>query len=61
MWAGLAGFSNLFAFPIPAFAMPAVWIKAGGVTTFGFGLGAVCHYITKNGPGDMDMIAIWRN
>ena len=52
---------TLWIFPIPSFTQAVVIQKALGVGTFGFGLGAVCHYVTKNGPGDLDLIAIWRN
>ena len=61
MVGGMALVSTFWFFPIPSFVQPAVLAKAAGVGTFGFGFGAVCHYVTKNGPGDIDLIALWRN
>ena len=61
MVSGFALFSTLWLFPIPAFAQVQVMEKVLGIGTFGFGLGAVTHYITKNGPGHIDPIALWRN
>lgn len=61
MIGGMALASTIWIFPIPEFALASTLLKVGGIGTFGFGFGAVCHYITKNGPGNMDLIAIWRN
>jgi len=61
MTSGIAVLSTLWIFPIPEFVLPSVLLKVAGIGTFGFGFGAVCHYITKNGPGNLDLIALWRN
>lgn len=61
MIGGMALASTFWIFPIPEFAMASVILKALGIGTWGFGFGAFCHYITKNGPGNMDLIALWRN
>ena len=61
MMGGFAAFSTIWMFPIPEFLLPSVLLKVAGIGTFGFGVGSICHYITKNGPGELDLIAIWRN
>jgi hypothetical protein len=61
MFSGIALVSTLWLFPIPTLVQPLVIQKIAGIGCFGFGLGAVSHYITKNGPGNIDLIAIWRN
>ena len=53
--------STLWLFPIPSFVQLQVIEKVLGIGCFGFGGGAICHYITKNGPGNIDPIALWRN
>ena len=59
--AGVGLVSTMWMFPIPSFVQFQVLQKVLGIGTFGFGTGAVIHYITKNGPGNIDLIAIWRN
>jgi hypothetical protein len=51
---------TFWLFPIPTWTNPRVIEKIIGVACFGNGLGAVSHYITKNGKG-MDVINYWRN
>ena len=61
MFSGVALVSTLWLFPIPSFIQLQVIEKVLGIGCFGFGGGAICHYITKNGPGNIDPIALWRN
>ena len=61
MYSGAALLSTFWIFRIPSFTQLQVIEKALGIGCFGFGAGAFCHYITKNGPGDLDPIALWRN
>jgi hypothetical protein len=57
-----SGFSFVLTwwlFPIPTWTNPIVLEKILGITCFGTGFGAFCHYITKNGNG-MELIRYWR-
>jgi hypothetical protein len=59
MLSGFAALSSLWIWPIPLLAKVSTLEKVAGLSTFGFGLGAVIHLLTKNGPGYLDPIHLW--
>ena len=60
IFSGFAFLMTFWLFPIPTWTNPRVIEKVIGVACFGNGIGAISHYITKNGKG-MDVINYWKN